>query len=908
MLHSRLNFKVFFYAEFLLLAFLYPALLQAQWERLNGPTGGNIGVLIRFKEKIYAANTSGSGYFSGDTATLQWKPAGLLEEYNIKGLAVQKDSILYALTSQGQVFGNTSGQWIFTESINQNEGLQYITASMDKIAVASSDVIYILSANGTSWKQYLFSNKEVSCIKFINNKLWVGSRKSGLFVLEQDGVFKNKEFGSKKVTAIAERQNLIVVGTSDLGIYISDSNESNFQPFNSGLEYLFITSIVSDNNSSLLAGTAGRGVYLSKNGAEKWISVNSEELKLSQVNTLLLEDNKVLACIYNKGIFQTLDLGRTWNSSNGGLTAIDISSIKKKQNTILTGVMQKGVYTSTDGGKVFSLFEMDGTGKTNFNLASSRDSFFCGTKEGILISPDGKQWPDHVGAVGNEDVSYMKGDGDTLYSCAESGIYVTIDGGISWNLRYKAGVTIISLSANKQEIIVGTDNAGIFISKGNDLTLLNQGLPSRKLPDSGIKTVRSIANTAFGKFAGIDGEGLFACFDNQNWRPFPIVPTADTVYDLLEINSALCAATNRGIFVYNVREKVWRNSTSQFSTSVAGLSLFADGTHLYAGLRGKSLYRLALQNIFKPSINILSGKPYCRGDSVKLYGSGIAPFHWNIDGKPSIVADTIIVRLSDGLKVVLNDKDGKVDSLLLKTDAVEICHPIFIIGTSVACPGDSIQLVANTDGGVKWYNEEDLSRPISSLSTLSTVFNSDISFTVVGGFGQRASKKIGNNIGSICFPVRIEGDSLVCPEEKVILNAKGDTQFWWTSPLLPNDTLGTNNTLQITLDKSGIIVLHGIHGGVRSFNLYIKDVKECFPIKIYEAITPNGDGKNDFFYIENISHYQNSVSVYDKWGSEVFHKDGYDNAWDGLHLHTNYYYYIIRVGDEVYKGSLLIKR
>ena len=400
---------------------------------------------------------------------------------------------------------------------------------------------------------------------------------------------------------------------------------------------------------------------------------------------------------------------------------------------------------------------------------------------------------------------------------------------------------------------------------------------------------------------------MFACFDNQNWRPFPIAPTADTVYDLLEINSALCAATNRGIFVYNVREKVWRNSTSQFSTSVAGLCLFADGTHLYAGLRGKSLYRLALQNIFKPSINILSAKPYCRGDSLKLYGSGIAPFHWNIDGKPSIVADTIIVRLSDGLKVVLSDKDGKVDTLLLKTDAVEICHPIFITGTSLACIGDSIQLVANTSGGVKWYNADDLSKPISLSGTLSAVFNTEISYAAVGEYGQSAFIKISNK-GSICFPVQVAGDSLVCAGQKVVLSATGDTGYWWTTLLSPNDTLGTDNTLQITVNKSGLIVLHGIHGGVHFFNLYVKEVKECFPIKIYEAVTPNGDGKNDFFYIENIFHYQNEVSIYDKWGSEVFHKEGYDNAWDGQHLPANYYYYIIRVGDEIYKGSLLIKR
>jgi gliding motility-associated-like protein len=43
-------------------------------------------------------------------------------------------------------------------------------------------------------------------------------------------------------------------------------------------------------------------------------------------------------------------------------------------------------------------------------------------------------------------------------------------------------------------------------------------------------------------------------------------------------------------------------------------------------------------------------------------------------------------------------------------------------------------------------------------------------------------------------------------------------------------------------------------------------------------ITPDGDGVNDFFRIENIETYnQNSVEILNRWGAVVFKTDNYDN-------------------------------
>ena len=49
-------------------------------------------------------------------------------------------------------------------------------------------------------------------------------------------------------------------------------------------------------------------------------------------------------------------------------------------------------------------------------------------------------------------------------------------------------------------------------------------------------------------------------------------------------------------------------------------------------------------------------------------------------------------------------------------------------------------------------------------------------------------------------------------------------------------------------------------------------------VLVYEGISPNGDGKNDFWRIQGITQYPNNlVQVYNRWGQLVFTMRGYDN-------------------------------
>jgi gliding motility-associated-like protein len=79
------------------------------------------------------------------------------------------------------------------------------------------------------------------------------------------------------------------------------------------------------------------------------------------------------------------------------------------------------------------------------------------------------------------------------------------------------------------------------------------------------------------------------------------------------------------------------------------------------------------------------------------------------------------------------------------------------------------------------------------------------------------------------------------------------------------------------------------------------------------VITPNGDGKNDYF---RIGEYKGKVDliIINRWGNEEFSAIDYQNNWDGRTSRGNVlppdtYFYILKFDNgKVLKGSVLIKR
>jgi len=86
-------------------------------------------------------------------------------------------------------------------------------------------------------------------------------------------------------------------------------------------------------------------------------------------------------------------------------------------------------------------------------------------------------------------------------------------------------------------------------------------------------------------------------------------------------------------------------------------------------------------------------------------------------------------------------------------------------------------------------------------------------------------------------------------------------------------------------------------------------------INCNNVLTPNGDGKNDYWVIKDIELYpQNNVIIFDKGGRLIYSKKSYNNEWDGTlnghPLAEGTYYFVVDLGPNLrkFKGSISILR
>jgi len=106
-------------------------------------------------------------------------------------------------------------------------------------------------------------------------------------------------------------------------------------------------------------------------------------------------------------------------------------------------------------------------------------------------------------------------------------------------------------------------------------------------------------------------------------------------------------------------------------------------------------------------------------------------------------------------------------------------------------------------------------------------------------------------------------------------------------------------------------------GHVKTDSVRIPDNNLICGIHAYSGFTPNGDGKNDTWIIDNLEAFSlNSVSVFDRWGDKVWYTENYDNAGNvfkgtdtkGGILPDGTYFYLIRIGDKEQRGWVEISR
>ncbi len=84
-------------------------------------------------------------------------------------------------------------------------------------------------------------------------------------------------------------------------------------------------------------------------------------------------------------------------------------------------------------------------------------------------------------------------------------------------------------------------------------------------------------------------------------------------------------------------------------------------------------------------------------------------------------------------------------------------------------------------------------------------------------------------------------------------------------------------------------------------------------LMVFNAFSPNGDDKNETFFVDNLHLYpSNEVQILNRWGNQVYQTENYLNDWRGGDLPDGTYFYVLKVTiggqEELFKGTVLLHR
>lgn len=292
-------------------------------------------------------------------------------------------------------------------------------------------------------------------------------------------------------------------------------------------------------------------------------------------------------------------------------------------------------------------------------------------------------------------------------------------------------------------------------------------------------------------------------------------------------------------------------------------------------------------------------------------GTGVLGYNWTGPLGYTSNAQNITGLAAGKYYVTVNDANGclKVDSALVNATIAIVAKAG---NDTILCSGSTLTLDGSNSLSALSY--EWFSLPsVSSIATTATVninpTSGSNSYMLVATNGVCSdADTIVVNVNTA--PVVDAGNpSTIVTLQDITLGGSptgpvGATYLW--KPLLDNpDSLSANPVVAPLLSTSYTVIVKDVNGCTASDTVRITVLPE---IIFNNGLTPNGDGRNDVWMIDNIQKFPKClVEVYNRWGELLFTSVGYNIPWDGKYnggdLPVGTYYYVIKLNDPLFPDA-----
>ncbi len=195
------------------------------------------------------------------------------------------------------------------------------------------------------------------------------------------------------------------------------------------------------------------------------------------------------------------------------------------------------------------------------------------------------------------------------------------------------------------------------------------------------------------------------------------------------------------------------------------------------------------------------------------------------------------------------------------------------------------------------------------LNNLDTIIGIEITFLINNDGSKNADLAGVYIIEPInCTPLNIGNDTSICIGDSIIL--KSNINYF---NIIWQDTIVANN--YIVNKNETVVVKTENQCGVQTDTINITSI-DCCELFIPNIFSPNNDGINDTFLPTiNCAYSDFKISIYNRWGQQIFKSNNINQAWNGKSNNQNLppdtYFYSIQLknnnGQQILKfGDVLL--
>jgi len=307
----------------------------------------------------------------------------------------------------------------------------------------------------------------------------------------------------------------------------------------------------------------------------------------------------------------------------------------------------------------------------------------------------------------------------------------------------------------------------------------------------------------------------------------------------------------------------------------------------------------------------------CDGETTVSLTGGTPPynFQWNGNTAPG-QTDTETGLCFGANSFIAIDQNGCTNMFTFNVGAIDTVIADAGRDSSI-CLGETYILrgsSSNNVSSVEWFELPSF----NSLGTTDTIaITPTVADTFLYVFQANGPCSAFDTVSIIVHPLPIveAGDDVSIVENgNTELQATGNSVSYSWSPGISL----TDSTIANPISSPLITTEYFVTGTSQYGCIAIDSVTVTILPRITfpDGITPNGDGKNDFWVIDLIEEFPNNVvEIYNRWGQLLFRAEGYQQDWGGTHngkdLPIGTYYYLVDLNEpglEPISGPITILR